>query len=137
MLAQNFQTPAALKISDAEFEALVKVLGMLERGEIEHSPGIQFDKIDKRACMPPTGFNIAAFYCKTDCGTAACICGWAEFVGRLDPFSLAARRYGNRGLMQLFEPSMGGENITPAQAAIALRSYLSTGEARWSEALSG
>jgi hypothetical protein len=37
MLAQNFKTPAALGISDAEFEALVKALGMLEREEIKEA----------------------------------------------------------------------------------------------------
>lgn len=35
MLAQNFKTAADLDLADAEFEALVKVLGMLERGEIK------------------------------------------------------------------------------------------------------
>ena len=33
MLAQNFKTPADLEITDIVFEALVKVLGMLERQE--------------------------------------------------------------------------------------------------------
>lgn len=35
MLAQNFKTPADLDLPNPEFEALVKVLGMLERGEIK------------------------------------------------------------------------------------------------------
>lgn len=34
MLAQNFKTPADLKIDDDDFEALVKVLGMFERAEV-------------------------------------------------------------------------------------------------------
>jgi hypothetical protein len=34
MLANNFMTPSALGLSDVEFESLVKVLGMLERGDI-------------------------------------------------------------------------------------------------------
>jgi hypothetical protein len=34
MLANSFMTPSALGISDVEFDALVKVLGMLERSEI-------------------------------------------------------------------------------------------------------
>jgi hypothetical protein len=34
MLAQNFKTAAELDLSDAEIKALVKVLGILERGEL-------------------------------------------------------------------------------------------------------
>ena len=61
MLANNFMTPSALGISDVEFEALVKVLGMLERTEI---PDEQFTM--RRVQHP--------------CRTPACLCGWANHV---------------------------------------------------------
>lgn len=38
MLAQNFKTPADLGITDVEFDALYKVLGILERSEVPHVP---------------------------------------------------------------------------------------------------
>ena len=68
MLANNFMTPSALGISDAELDALVKVLGMLERGEIPE------DQFTMRRVQHP-------------CRTPACLCGWANHVsaGRAFP----------------------------------------------------
>jgi hypothetical protein len=137
VLANNFMAPSALGISDVEFESLVKVLGMLERGEI---PDEQFTM--RRVQHP--------------CRTPACLCGWANHVsaGRAFPlhekpgatiFSRAT--YGPhwkgmpRRLQDLF--GYGGRAIdpvyaaTPSQAAIALRNFLTQGEARWAEALAG
>ena len=68
MLASNFMAPSALGISEVEFDALVKVLGMLERGEIPD------DQFTMRRIQHP-------------CGTPACLCGWANHVseGRAFP----------------------------------------------------
>lgn len=139
MLAQNFMTPAALGLSDAEFKAMVKVLGMLERGEIPYSsPG------EMRFLVPganPTSFNMYHFAGATECGTACCICGWAVAVGRLRDTELLSKRFGNDGLLRLFDPYHDGvssgttKSITPDQAAIALRNFLTTGEPRWAEAI--
>jgi hypothetical protein len=135
MLANNFMTPSALGISDVEFEALVKVLGMLERTEI---PDEQFTM--RRVQHP--------------CRTPACLCGWANHVssGRAFPlqekpgptiFSSAtyAPRWREmpRPLRDLF--GYGGRATDPvytatsSQAAVALRSFLTRGEPRWAEAL--
>lgn len=132
MLAQNFKTPAELQITDAEFEALVKVLGMLERGDIKpskfsmHHPGDQDTwTID-------------------DCGTPACIAGWARYVAGDRIFDRAAYSPSpySQELSNLF--MMGRARCdwpaspflaTPHQAAIALRGYLTTGQTRWDEAL--
>jgi hypothetical protein len=138
MLANNFRTPSALGISDVEFESLVKVLGMLERGEI---PDEQFTM--RRVQHP--------------CRTPACLCGWANHVsaGRAFPLQPQSRPrmfafantevYGPRWrelpkpILQLF--GFGGRPTDPiyaattSQAAIALRNFLTHGEPRWAEAL--
>ncbi len=137
MLANNFMTPSALGISDVEFEALVKVLGMLERGEI---PDEQFTM--RRVQHP--------------CRTPACLCGWANHVsaGRAFPLQREAgatifstATYGPRWremprpLRDLFgyggRPTDPVYAATPSQAAIALRNFLTRGEPRWAEALAG
>ena len=137
MLANNFMTPSALGISDVEFESLVKVLGMLERGEISD------EQFTMRRVQHP-------------CRTPACLCGWANHVsgGRAFPLQATSSRpwpfsgtvtYGPRWkelparVLTLF--GFGGRPAdpvylaTPPQAAIALRSFLTSGEARWAEAI--
>ena len=137
MLANNFKTPSALGISDAEFDALVKVLGMLERGEIPD------DEFTMRRVQHP-------------CRTPACLCGWANHVsaGRAFPLHATPSRLGMFKIGETYGPrwkelppqvrnlfGYGGRPIdpvysaTPAQAAIALRSFLTHGEPRWAEAL--
>lgn len=142
MLANNFMTPSALAISDAEFDALVKVLGMLERGEIPN------DQFNMRRVQHP-------------CRTPACLCGWANHVsaGRAFPLEAQSRpslfpslftkttTYGPRWkelprpVLQLFgyggRPTDPVYAASPSQAAIALRNFLSRGEPRWDEALAG
>lgn len=131
MLARNFKTPADLGISNAEFEALAKVLGMLERGDI-----------------PEREFNMARIRGKTSCGTVACICGWASIVsdGRAFPMrEMPGERWypisSFSALPKSLRDLFGVDNMkvcfegTRQSAAIALRSYLTTGEPRWAEAL--
>ncbi|HZO44461.1 MAG TPA: hypothetical protein VFB68_01135 [Xanthobacteraceae bacterium] len=135
MLANNFMSPSALGLSDVEFESLVKVLGMLERGEIGD------DQFTMRRVQHP-------------CRTPACLCGWANHVsgGRAFPLetkpgfmvfskSTSGPRWGSmsRPVQELF--GYGGRATdpvylaTPPQAATALRSFLTHGEACWAEAL--
>ena len=135
MLANNFMTPSALGISDVEFEALVKVLGMLERGEISD------DQFTMRRVQHP-------------CRTPACLCGWANHVSAGRAFPLQAKpgvtvfsktTYGPRWremprpVLELFgyggRPTDPVYAASPPQAAIALRNFLTQGEPRWVEAL--
>lgn len=145
MLAQNFKTAAELGIKDVELDALIKVLGMLERGEI-----------------PAKAFNMGRFrpYCEdrsdakivAECGTIGCLCGWANFISDGAAFpEIYELRGGDplmsrlpRGARHAFamnnntQPDLINriwQEGTPASAAIALRSYLTTGEANWAEAL--
>lgn len=110
MLAQNFKTPTDLDISDAEFDALRKVLGMLERGEIAER---QFDMR----------------HIHHDCGSPARICGWALHV------SNNYRLFGSVWPQRLADLLRTRTGVNTSQAAIALRNYLTHGEPRWNEAL--
>ncbi len=132
MLARSFKTAAQLNITEMELSALKAVLGMLERGEIPH----------RKFSMQSTGD--ALFWKGEECGTPACICGWARHVTRNLAFDGSLRRY-PRDLCNLF--LMGADKrsldaveviwpkITTAVAARALSNYLTTGEPRWSEAV--
>jgi hypothetical protein len=144
MLAQNFKTAADLGIEDVEFDALTKVLGMLERGEIKHTEIMprDFDEFT----FDPVGldfrFNMDTWVSHADeCGTVCCIGGSAELIGKLPPGRLLDKATsGHRtpvslALFRLFYPDKSPEKVTPAQAALALRSYLTTGDANWAEAL--
>lgn len=139
MLAQNFKTPADLRLTDMEFESLVKVLGMLERGELRHDP---------KRMLTGERFNMGVWRWNDGCGSIACICGWAYFISKGAAFPelqyFSSRPERNEPLEDLFvpvkHPDAGVANkrmlqITTAQAAIALRNYLTHGEARWDEAL--
>lgn len=135
MLAQNFKSPTDLGISDAEFSALIKVLGLLEREEVEHFKVGSFAA--SRGHGSPTGFNMALIKTGTDCGTAACILGWArelaadrdlfrgELASKLEDLFCMGGSHGFRGKFS--------EEILPAEAAIALRNFLSCGEPRWND----
>jgi hypothetical protein len=127
MLAQNFKTPAELGLCDADVEALQKVLGMLERGELHHA----------RLNEPiANGFNMGTIETQHRCGTVCCIAGWAEILrGRKKsgPIPDAAKRDAYRRLIMPTGWQSGRHTV--AQAAIALRNYLTDGEPRWAEAL--
>lgn len=130
MLAQNFKTPADLGIADAEFEALMKVLGMLERGELKHAA-------NPFAYQGHDGFHMSDFDYKDDdsvCGTVCCIAGWCD---RIAATSLSVKCMQDKLPYELDTLFMGPAMTTPAQAAIALRNYLTFGEPRWDDALAG
>lgn len=127
MLAQNFKTAKELGLADAEVEALITVLGMLERGDIARAE-----------------FHMGHF--RHECRTPACICGWAHHISGGQAFPeltvhlgpiLLYRRF-SKSIVELFRLTAArgsGGDITPAQAAIALRNYLTHGEPRWAEAV--
>lgn len=138
MLMHSFKPAADLGISERNKEGLMKVLVLLETKKLHH--------IDKRTAnwsergkRKFTGhFNMAVVVAEYDCGTAACICGTAQLLGYT---SMAAAANDSPALMGLFcghgRPlGMRLNDLTPAQAARALRSYLTTGDAKWAEAVS-
>jgi hypothetical protein len=127
VLAQNFKTAKELGLAQVEVEALVIVLRMLERGDIAREQ-----------------LHMGRF--RHECRTPACICGWAHYVSRGLAFSELAspcgpiilHRRASNALSELFRLTQtrgSGGGITPAQAAVALRNYLTHGEPRWDEAM--
>jgi len=127
VLAQNFKSAEELGLAEVEVEALVTVLRMLERGDIAREQ-----------------FHMGQF--RHECKTPACICGWAHHISRGRAFSELASACGPiilhrrassalNDLFRLTQARGSGGEITPAQAAVALRNYLTHGEPRWAEAL--
>jgi hypothetical protein len=125
MLARSFLPAADLGISEVERDALIATLFGFERGEID---------------------NFTMRHFRENCGTPACICGWANYFSEGRAFAevssmsgvLATKRLYARlpkQLQYLFDiqglPQQSG--ATPAQAAAALSNYLTLGEPRWDE----
>ena len=134
MLAQNFKTADELEISERQKEALMKTLVLLETGKLEYSRAFDFE-VDEGNPTFCGKFNMRYWTQPGRCGTIACIGGTAELIsGVVFPYS------GHDGLRRLFQPETPRmeewKNITPLQAATALRSYLTTGHPRWDLAVS-
>jgi len=131
MLMQNFKSATDLGISDQEQASLIKVLGMLERAELRYASGTETE------CE--NGFNIGTQ--GKGCGTPACIGGWVarimgigemEYVDSYMPdFSQRKPDKALSGLYWRYPKDVGVE-----EAATALRSFLTTGDARWDLAVS-
>jgi hypothetical protein len=134
MLAQSFLDASALSIPETHRQALMKTLVLLETGKLVH--------VARAALINPvrgqkgfTGhFNMSHWRTGYECGSVCCIGGTAEIVGDV----LFGDLPHNDGLGELFyakSATISLREINPAQAAIALRSYLTTGAANWEEAL--
>src|SRR5271170_4836651 len=73
MLAQNLKTPADLGIEDKWFEALLKLLGMLERGELQHTSTAKLKPLSDDRVNPQVGlFNMNRWSVAFECGTVCC-----------------------------------------------------------------
>ena len=83
MLAQQFLSHHALGIEQVDRDALVAVLGMLERKELVHWRNPDEAPISN-------GFNMAALISRRECGTIGCICGWAHVASRGRAFQALA-----------------------------------------------
>jgi len=134
MLAQNFKSAADLEISEPQREALMKTLVMLETGKLEHVPLLSV-KPDYGVCHEMNAFfNMIVSYGHVDCGSVGCLRGTAERVGNVS-FPIFPRDTTD-GLHDLFYNGRAiASDPGTEQAARALRSYLTTGNAKWLEAL--
>lgn len=139
MLAQSFQSATDLEISEMQKDALVKTLKLLETDAVEHSTAFDFDRCDHEHTRQAFSgqFNMRYWAESGECGTIACIGGTAELITGVR-FGLTW--VGNDRLANLFQPQTlpleTWSAITTEQAARALRSYLTTGDAKWAEAVS-
>lgn len=144
MLAQNFKSAADLGLTDVQYKALIGVLGMLERNEIQHVEinkeeiNIIFTRNRKPEGKFKEFFNMDATYIQASCGTAMCIAGSADhffgsdFTTKSGELKIMDHR---TKIEALFCPnkiaSTDWKKITSQQAATALRSYLNTGNPHW------
>jgi hypothetical protein len=134
MLARNVLSAEALGLTDVQLDALVAVLGMLERGELRWISSVA-NPAEARGDF----FNMGTVMAKWECGSVGCIVGWADAIssGAFAGFlSHLDRRHRNPPLFDLFT---GGRYdlryISAAQAAAALRNYLANGRADWDDAM--
>ncbi len=131
MLAQNFKAAADLGLTEWAHAALIKTLAMFERGEVVHAP---------RGAKVPNGFNIGETQRQDECGTVACIAGWAAILAGRDAvcgfeiLGIGTSQKKNFGAL-IMPPNWFAGKYTVEQAAGALRNYLTTGEPRWSDVL--
>lgn len=139
MLAQSFLSADELSITEPQRDALQKVLVLLETGKLVHVPDRTLSFYEAQNIILGSGefsgeFSMATFGIRHTCGTAACIAGTAQliagvrFVGTDRPEELSELFYADGSNLCL-------SDITPSQAARALRSYLTTGNANWTEAV--
>ncbi len=138
MLAHNYMTAEDLKISQELHSALIKVLGMFERGEMQH---VKY----KDGFLPDLGkdqfgFNMAVGKFYTDCGTVGCFAGWASEIMKCDvteifadvaTMGLACLFYGHSVRTFIIGGPFRLSEVTTEQATLALRNYLTTGKPDW------
>jgi len=125
----TFLPASDLQVSDDYRDALIKTLELLERGGVYH---YGFDKYIKNKYP----FNMDQW--GGHCGSVCCIGGTAQWILGHDVG--VGRRIEGRPtqLNRLFFPHHikdSWNNLTPKVAAIALRTYLETGNEDWVGAL--
>jgi hypothetical protein len=140
MLAQNFKSAADLGITEPQLSALQKTLVLLETGKLKHVPtGYDGDGHGYPDLKFSGQFNMNQWAGANECGSICCIGGTAQLIGNLAPNEMEMAGAENDRLARLFYPDVSGDDwsgITDSQAATALRSYLTTGDARWDLAVS-
>lgn len=138
MLAQSFLSAADLGITEPQLSALQKTLVLLEAGKLEYVANpdeIADGRFFERRFIGL--FNMGHWATPHSCGTVCCIGGTAELIGDV---SFGRWSFSNNlRLIGLFAPqedeNLRWNTIAPAQAATALRSYLTCGDAKWHEAV--
>jgi hypothetical protein len=139
----EFKSADELGLTHKEWAALITILPLLEHDVIRHAPEGSRQTTYVKRDKPEPVFNMSTWNESLACGTAMCIGGSAEFFGKLRPGQMEDRANdlsfdGNYALINLFYPHEinGWGSLTPQQAAVALRHYLTTGEdGGWQKAL--
>jgi len=112
MLARNFLPAKELGLSDLQRQALIDVLGLLERNELNEIMG----DVNRQPSYDPLGFSMRAW------GT--CICGWANKLTNSRAFPrYTHQEYGRADLL------FNRTGMSMEQAGIALRDFLTRGSA--------
>ena len=138
MLAQNFLSAEVLRVCDDTYQALIQVLGMLERQELKYtvvdpSAAAMVVKHYGRGVEPGL-FNMAVWAATEEhgCGTVLCIGGAVEALMRkpIPDFHLHGAL---QALFMAHYARVQLRDITVAQAAAALRNFLTTGDSKWDQ----
>lgn len=133
MLAQAFLSADELQITERQKDALIKTLVLMETGKLQHMPlnRLTYQNEIERPYHKFSGlFNMRFTIFEHFCGTVGCIKGTAEMISGI---SLSSR---DLRLHELFYTEhMNDRDIGVAEGAIALRSYLTTGNANWAAAM--
>ena len=127
-----FKSSEELGLTQAERDALIKTLLMMEAGKMESI--CTREQANSQLPEGSHGFNMAVWNTTHPCGTVACIGGNAELLGGLPLKSLSKKcdilsRGGEDDLRRLFF-GFGGDT-SPRGAAKVLRGYLMTGQTKW------
>lgn len=130
MLARSFLSAADLKLPEREYDALIRVQHMLERGELTQVPRDDTSR--------PNGFCMSSVSAKSSCGTVGCIMGWCRMITKEEKiFDFWDMKLNLPGAVsELF--MFGDErrhDVTMDQATRGLSNYLTTGRARWDQVL--
>lgn len=106
MLAPNFKSAAELGLTGRQHDALIKVLGMLERGELCDGHGFSDDR--------PNVFAMTSW--------STCLCAWANRITAAGPeFGPTFGRMGEgTSVYKLFIRT----ELDLADATVALRDFL-------------
>src|SRR3977135_767238 len=131
MLGRNCKSATDLGIPENVYAGLIKVLGMMERGELRHVDITAREEVYHHIKSELSSFNMGV-WCEAyeNCGTVCCIGGAVEMLcdGVFD--------HDSQDLYQLFHPGVPiYEDIPFDQAAGATANYLTTGKPEWESVL--
>jgi hypothetical protein len=74
----NFKPAAELNLTNIERDALIDVLGRMERGEIVSEHNLPPECAVRFKDTPK--ISMPRFFTKTECGTIGCLAGWANLI---------------------------------------------------------
>ncbi len=134
-LPTTYKTAEELKISEKEHTALQQVMQMLESGEIAERDLYQHLVHQTK----PKVLHMGSTRCSTACGTAACIGGWVAILTdeeNIDEYVWGQNWLNNprAPLHNLYWQHTRGRTTT-AQAAQAIKNFLTTGDPNWASVL--
>lgn len=140
MLAQNFKSAQELGLTDDVYNALKRLLVMLETGKLEHYNFRERHYTQTfytgRVKKMPSRFNMHLWRVETPCGTCCCLGGTLEAILKADHGAM--ERLANElrnddylpGLHNLFYDNVDADT-TVEEAAAALRRYLGGDSFPW------
>lgn len=134
-----FLYPNELEISDAEYDALIEILGWLEHDQFVHAHDHLFGSVH--------GFNMNSTLDSNGQCALGCIGGWMYAIMWRNQTSRTSNAYKyvrlgghSEALTKLFYPESDEyllpdiEQITPAMALKAVTNFLMTGDPDWPSA---